>query len=420
MSTTLLQRVAEKVGTPFWICNLKVLRQQIADIRQLTRGSGLRARYAMKAWPATRILKEMLANDIWIDAVSGNEILRARRAGFAGSSILYTSDVFRDGAATVLREQGVMPNVGSPAMLGGLQAAGYSGPIGLRINPGFGHGHVDACDTGGPSSKHGIWFSNVGEVAMQAKKLGLTVVMLHAHIGSGPEFGEFLENMRRLATMFAGFVPKFPGVRVVSFGGGIPFNYRDPGDQPSLEPLRMLLLEWRANFCRLAGRDVRLEIEPGRYLVAPAATLVARVTDVKQTQTNEKGSGRTFVMVDAGFTDLLRPALYGSVHRITVAGRDGRGGLAQVVVAGPLCEPGDVFTRDGEGLLAPLQLPLPQAGDLLLLHDAGAYGYAMSSNYNSLGRAPQLMLEEDNSVALFSRRETVDDLLRPETDEKIL
>jgi diaminopimelate decarboxylase len=420
VNAAVLQHVAEKVGTPFWICDATVLRQQIASIKQLTGSAGLRARFAMKAWPATRILKEMLANGIWIDAVSGNEVLRARRAGFPGSSILYTSDVFRDGAIEILREHGVMPNVGSPGMLRELQAAGYAGPISLRINPGFGHGHVNECDTGGPSSKHGIWFSDVADVARQAEKLGMTVVMLHAHIGSGPEFPEFLDNMRWLAALFAGFIPGFPGLNVVSFGGGIPFNYRDTDDQASLEPLRTLLEESRANFCRIAGRDVRLEIEPGRYLVAPAVTLIARVSDVKRTQTNEKGKGATFVMVDAGFNDLVRPAKYGSFHRISVAGRDGRDGLADVVVAGPLCEPGDVFTRGEEGLLAPRPLPLPCAGDLLLLHDAGAYGYAMSSNYNSLGRAPQLMLEEDSSVTMFSRRETVDDLLGTETNETIL
>jgi diaminopimelate decarboxylase len=124
-------------------------------------------------------------------------------------------------------------------------------------------------------------------------------------------------------------------------------------------------------------------------------------------------------MVDAGFTDLVRPAMYGSFHRITIAGRHERDGMADVVVAGPLCETGDVFTRDGQELLVPRRLPTPRVGDLLLLHDAGAYGYAMSSNYNSMGRAPQLMLEEDGSVTMFSRRETVDDLLATEADEKI-
>ena len=419
MNADLLQRIAGEVGTPFWFCDAKVLRRQIAEIKHLTALPGLLARYAMKAWPATRVLKEILAGGLWIDAVSGNEVLRARRAGFAGSAILYTSDTFRDSAIDVLREHGVMPNIGSPSMLLDLREAGYAGPVSLRINPGFGHGHVNACDTGGPSSKHGIWFSDLDTVAAQAKKLGMTVVMLHAHIGSGPEFPEFIDNMQCLASTFVELIPRFPKVSAISFGGGIPFNYRSPDDQASLKPLRVLLEKSRAKLCTVAGRDVRLEIEPGRYLVAPVATLVARVTDVKRTQTNEKGKGATFVIVDAGFNDLVRPAMYVAFHRISVVGTSERGKMTEVVIAGPLCEPGDVFTRGAQGLLAPVPLALPQRGDLLLLHDAGAYGYAMSSNYNSLGRAPQLMLEEDNSVTMFSRRETVEDLLAPETDEKI-
>ena len=412
MNDEVLQQLAEKVGTPFWVCDATVLRERIAHIKQLTEAEGLQARYAMKACPATRILKEMLESGIWIDAVSGNEVLRARRAGFPGSSILYTCDVFRDNAIAILREHGVMPNLGSPGMLRELQAAGYAGPISLRVNPGFGHGHVNACDTGGPSSKHGIWFSDIVDVATRAERFGMTVVMLHAHIGSGPKFQELIDNMRRLAAEFVTFIPRFPQLEAISLGGGIPHNYRNPNDQPALEPLRVVLEEARASFCSTAERDVRLEIEPGRYLVAPAVTLVARVTDVKRTQTNDRGTGHTFVMVDAGFTDLVRPAMYGSFHRISIAGKHGREGMADVVVAGPLCETGDIFTRDGHELLVPRRLPMPSAGDLLLLHDAGAYGYAMSSNYNSLGRAPQLMLEEDGSVTMFSRRET-------ETNEKI-
>ena len=186
-------------------------------------------------------------------------------------------------------------------MLGELRDAGYEGPISLRVNPGFGHGHVNACDTGGPSSKHGIWFSDVGDAAIRAERFGMSVTMLHAHIGSGPKFPELLDNMRRLAKEFVEFIPQFPKLMAISLGGGIPHNYRNSNDQPLLEPLREVLEEARASFCSAAERDIRLEIEPGRYLVAPAVTLVARVTDVKRTEENERGKGQTFVMVDAGF-----------------------------------------------------------------------------------------------------------------------
>lgn len=414
----LLRSLAEEVATPYWLYDARVLRQRIRDIQYITGTEGVQARYAMKACPATKVLREMAAAGIWIDAVSGNEILRALHAGHADGSqppvILYTSDVFRDNALSVVLERGILPNIGSPGMVQDLAKAGYRGGISIRVNPGFGHGHVNSCDTGGPSSKHGIWFQDLDETAALAEAAGLRVVMLHAHIGSGPQFSELQDNLSRLATEFAQFLPRFPHVEGVSLGGGIPHNYRDPADQVPLDPLRELFASARKQVSDAAGRPLRLEIEPGRYYVAPSCTLVTRVADVKSTCTNEKGRGTTFVMVDAGFVDLVRPAMYGSYHGIEVVGKDSSAETEEIVVAGPLCESGDVFTRDETELLRPRQLPRPAAGDLLTIRDAGAYGYAMSSNYNSIGRAPQLWLEEDGSTQVISRRETLEDLLKAE------
>lgn len=417
----LLRSLAAKVGTPYWLYDARVIRQRIADIRFLTDSDGVQARFAMKACPATRVLREMHASGIWIDAVSGNEVLRALHAGHPGGHtppvIALTADVFRDNALDVILQHGVLPNIGSPGQIADLTRAGYAGPISLRVNPGFGHGHVNSCDTGGPSSKHGIWFADLIAAKDAAARAGLPVTMLHAHIGSGPQFQELHDNLTRLAADFVALLPRFPDLTAVSLGGGIPHNYRDHGAQIPIEPLHELLDTCRHRLCAAARRELRVEIEPGRYYVAPGCTLVTRVTDVKQTRTNEKGSGATFAMVDAGFVDLVRPAMYGSYHAIDIVGRDDEDPNVTrepIVIAGPLCESGDIFTRDDRELLAPRLLPRPVAGDLLTLRDAGAYGYAMSSNYNSIGRAPQLWLEENGSVEMISRRETLDDLLKAE------
>ncbi len=416
----LLERVAAETGTPFWIYEAPILRRRIADVRAVTDSEGVQARYAMKACPATRVLREMRAAGIWLDTVSGNEILRALQAGFPGGNeppmIFLTSDVFRDNALAVVRQHGILPNLGSPGMIRQLAEAGYAGPVGLRVNPGFGHGHVNSCDTGGPSSKHGIWHEALPEALAAARAVGLEVRMLHAHIGSGPRFQELMENLEHLAQVFAELIPRVPALRAISLGGGIPHHYRDRRRQVDLTPLRDLFQRTRQRLSDLAGRPLRLEIEPGRYFVAPSGSLITRVHDVKQTQTNAKGAGVTFAMVDAGFVDLIRPALYGSYHEIEVAGRDGTAERADVVVAGPLCESGDIFTRDDRELLVPRNMPRPESGDLMLLRDAGAYGYSMSSTYNSIGRAPQVWLEEDGSTEIISRRETISDLLQLEVD----
>lgn len=422
-SRELLERIAGKVGTPFWLLDADILRQRIFELKQVADAVGVQVRYAMKAHSSTRILKEMLAAGLWIDAVSGNEVLRAVRAGFPGGTtppvIVLTADVFRDNALQAVLDHKILPNVGSPGMIQELARNGYRGNIALRVNPGFGHGHVNACDTGGPSSKHGIWHEHLAEVVERASGHGLRVVMLHAHIGSGPKLTELVQNLRRLAREFAELVGHMPDLEAVSLGGGIPHAYRETDPAVDVSALGEVFAEAKQWLEKRAGRPLRLEIEPGRYFVAPVATLVTRVTDVKKTETNRKGPGRTFAMVDAGFVDLVRPAMYGSYHRISVVGAGADRPAEEIAVAGPLCESGDVFTRDAAELLAPRLLPRPEPGDLLCLHDAGAYGYVMSSNYNSIGRAPQVWLEPDGSLTLVSRRETVDDLLRLETNQPL-
>lgn len=416
-----LKSVADKVGTPFWLIEAGEMRRRIADVRSLVDGPFLHARYAMKANPSTRILREIKAGGLWIDAVSAHECQRARRVGFAGGQrppeILYTADVFRGHWQDVILKDGILPNLGSPGMGRDLEEAGYRGNVALRVNVGFGHGHVNACDTGGPSSKHGIWWEDLGQAVRDVRAAGCEVIMLHAHVGSGPKQQELRDNLKKLAGVFASLAKDFPKLEAVSLGGGLPYNYRQHEDL-DVAALKAILVGAQQDLSRIAGRDIHVEIEPGRYYVVSATTLVSKVHDVKTTRTNEKGRGETFVMIDAGFTDLIRPAMYGSHHRISIPARQGSP-EEPLCVAGPICESGDVFTRGADEMLEPRMLPRPERGDLLCLHDAGAYGYAMSSHYNSLGRAPQVWVEEDGSLHLVSRRETLEDLMRAECDEPI-
>ena len=417
-----LARLADQVGTPFFLYDGHEVDRRLANLNALTEGDALQARYAMKANSCWKVLEAVRAAGLWIDAVSGNEVLRARRAGFAMGArppvVMLTADVLRDNALTVVLEHGVMPNVGSPGMIDELRGAGYGGPIAVRVNPGFGHGHVQSCDTGGPSSKHGIWHEALTALAARAAAAKLPIVTLHTHVGTGPDVREFEDNMRRVVELAAARLGGFPDLESVNLGGGIPHPYRPGARDYDLGGFRKLLVEAAARLTAAGGRPIRVEIEPGRYPIAGAGLLVCRVKDIKQTQTNPKGPGQKFIMVDAGFNDLIRPAMYGSYHHISIVGKGAGRAPEPFVVAGPLCESGDVFTRDEHELLDPRELPKPDVGDLLVLHDAGAYGAAMSSNYVSLGRAPQLWWQ-DGRALLVSRRETIDDIVRTEANEPI-
>ncbi len=417
-----LADIAAKVGTPFYFYDGEILKQRMGDVARLTRGEGLQARYAIKANPARKVLDAAREAGLWIDAVSGNEVLRAKRAGFPMRNeppvVMLTTDVFRDNGLDVVLDEGVLPNVGSPGMIRELAERGYRGPIALRVNPGFGHGHVQACDTGGPSSKHGVWFEDLAPVVASANSAGMPIVALHAHVGTGPQPGEFEVNMGRLVEVFGELVGDLQDVRAVNLGGGIPHAYRPGAPSLDLAGFAEVLAGARHHVSDRAGRPIRVEIEPGRHAVAGMALLVARIKDIKATRSNEKGPGHDFIMVDAGFNDLVRPAMYGSYHHMSVVGAGAGRDQEPFVVAGPLCESGDVFTRDDHELLQPRDLPRPEPGDLLVLHDAGAYGAAMSSNYVSMGRVPQV-LWEDGRATLIARRETFDDLVRQECDEAI-
>ena len=416
-----LESLAQKVGTPFLMYRADIIRAKIAAITAMTDSPGLQARFAMKACSGHQVLHAMRQNGIWIDAVSGNEVLRALRAGFPSGqnppTILYTSDVFRDNALEVIRAENILPNLGTPSMIGALAQAGYRGAVGLRLNPGFGHGHVKECDTGGPSSKHGLWYEDIEAIKHELETAGFKVSLLHAHIGTGPEIAEFQANMRRLVDFFVERLPLFPQVEAINFGGGIPHPYKPGAARIDLDACGAVFRHAQQAFQEAAGRDIRVEIEPGRFFVADGASLITRVHGLKSTRTNEKGPGQKFVMVDAGFCDLVRPAMYGSYHHIEVIGKTGQP-EEDLVVAGPMCESGDVFTRDADEVLDPRPLPTPEAGDLIAIHDAGAYGETMSSNYNSLGRVPQVWCD-DNGAYLVSRRQTLDDIIRTECFEEL-
>ena len=271
------------------------------------------------------------------------------------------------------------------------------------MNPGFGHGHSRKTNTGGEASKHGIWYEHLGDALRRIDEHGLDLVGLHMHIGSGTD----LEHLKQVCDAMVSLVRGLGrDVRAISGGGGLPVPYRE--DDPPFDPSELFRL-WDAARRRIAeqlGHAVALEIEPGRYLVAESGVLLARIHAVK-----DQGKNR-FWIVDAGFESLVRPAMYGSYHAISVI-RDGawlEGPLQPTCVGGPLCESGDVFTQAEAGLLAPRPLPDARVGDLVAIHDAGAYGSAQASNYNTRPLAPEVLLD-GGRPRLIRRRQHIEELL---------
>ena len=400
--------LALNYGTPVYVYSMKILRESIEEIKQLSPVT----RYAMKACSNVHILKEMLNSGIKIDAVSIQEVKRARKAGFRLEDICYTSDVFFSaGDAEYFIENKIFCNCGTLGMLEEygqtLQKLGSGAKdISIRINPGEGHGHSRKTSTGGPYSKHGIWHENLGQVKVLAEKYGLRVAGVHMHIGSGSD----MEHLKRITGKLVEFAKQFDDVQSINFGGGLPYQYNPELPQEDVSGYKAILEERVKILEEHFGRKIICEIEPGRRFVAGSGYLIGEVRSLNHTF-DEDGKRLDYVLTNIGFCHLLRPMAYGSYHPIWFVG-DGLGPAQDVIVAGPVCESGDVLTQENDEPV-PRKLPMPRQGDLIVVGGAGAYGFAMSSNYNTQPLLPDVMVDGGQWV-LSRRRQTLDDILREE------
>ncbi|KJA10005.1 diaminopimelate decarboxylase [Acidovorax temperans] len=399
-----LWSLADQFGTPLWVYDAATIRQRIAQVSNFDT-----VRFAQKACSNIHILKLMREQGVKVDAVSRGEILRALAAGFkAGgepSEIVFTADLFDAATLDCVVEHGVPVNAGSIDMLRQLGPRSKGHAVWLRINPGFGHGHSNKTNTGGEHSKHGIWHTDLPLALQTIREQGLTLAGLHMHIGSGVDYGHLAEVCGAMVELVRTAHAAGHDLHAISAGGGLSIPYR-VGD-PVIDTQHYFGL-WntaRQQAEAIVGHKLGLEIEPGRFLVAESGVLLGEVRATKNAGNNH------FVLVDTGFNELMRPSMYGSFHAMSVLRRDGSQGASQpTVVAGPLCESGDVFTQGDGGVVLPRDLPAAQVGDLLVIHDTGAYGASMSSNYNTRPLVAEVLVDGAEH-RLIRRRQTVEELL---------
>jgi diaminopimelate decarboxylase len=399
----LLEAIAAEHGTPCYVYDAATIRARLAALRDFDV-----VRYAQKACSNVHLLRLVREAGAVVDAVSLGELERALRAGFQPgrdpAEIVYTADLVDAPTLARVIELGVPVNAGSADMLTRVGEARAGHPVWLRVNPGFGHGHSRKTNTGGDTSKHGIWYESLDEALRRIDRHGLELVGLHMHIGSGTDF----HHLKQVCDAMVAQVRSVGrDLRAISGGGGLPVPYR--GGESGLD-VRELFRLWDGARRRIEdqlGHRVQLEIEPGRFVVAEAGVLLARIHAIK-----DQGKNR-FWIVDAGFNDLVRPAMYGAYHGISLV-RDGRpvtGATHPTLVGGPLCESGDVFTQEEGGVVAPRALPEARLGDLVVIHTAGAYAASMASNYNTRPLAPEVLVEADGSPRLVRRRQRLEELL---------
>jgi len=397
--------LAQKYGTPVYVYDSDPILRRIADLRQFDA-----IRFAQKACSNLAILDLVRNRGVVVDAVSAGEIQRALKAGFSPTGdppgIVYTADIFDQESLELVLKHHIPVNVGSPDMISQLGERAPGRNIMLRINPGFGHGHSQKTNTGGEQSKHGIWHEQVGDCLIMADRFGLGVSGVHMHIGSGTD----LEHLAQVCTAMESVARQVGrSITTISAGGGLPIPYRQGEEFVDLQQYFQLWDDVRRRLEQEFGHAISLEIEPGRFLVAEAGYLVSEVRAVKHVGTN------LFYLVDAGFNNLARPILYGAYHPMSLCPIGRESATEQdVVIGGPLCESGDIFTQEEGGFVCTRKLPRAKIGDLLIIEAAGAYGHVMSSNYNSKPLAPEVLIHEGISHLIRSRQ-TFEDLIRGES-----
>ncbi|MNM90843.1 Diaminopimelate decarboxylase [compost metagenome] len=403
------EELVQRFGTPLWIYDAEVIRAQIARLQRFDT-----IRFAQKACSNLNILRLMREQGVKVDAVSQGELQRALAAGYScrnnDADIVYTADLLDRSTLEAVIEHQVPVNAGSIDMLHQLGEVSPGHAVWLRINPGFGHGHSNKTNTGGEHSKHGIWHEELSDALAAIRAHGLRLVGLHMHIGSGVDYAHLAEVGNAMLELVREVKAEGHDLSALSAGGGLSIPYRDGDPEVDTEHYFQLWDATRKAAEELLGHSLHLEIEPGRYLVAQAGCLLSEVRATKDVGRNH------FVLIDAGFNELMRPSMYGSYHGISLLAPDAAArATIDTVVAGPLCESGDVFTQGEGGSVIPRALPRAQVGDLLLIHDTGAYGASMSSNYNSRPLIPEVLLDGEET-RLIRRRQKVEELLALELD----
>ena len=352
----------------------------------------------MKANSNAAILRLVRESGFGCDAVSPGEIFLAKHAGFRGDEIWFTCSNVSDDDLRAIGDASIVINVNAMSEIDRVLALRLPNDIALRVNPDVGAGHHLDVITAGESVKFGIELGEVESARMIVEDSGRRVVGLHAHIGSGVDQ---LEPLLESARVLLDLAPSFPNLRWINFGGGMSVPYR-PGDREF--PIDAYGLQLAALADRvLRERNLTAILEPGRYVVAQSGTLLARVT------AKRVSGGMTWAGVDSGFNHLVRPSKYNAYHAI-VNTRESEA-KDDVIVAGNLCESGDVFTRASDGHPITRTIDLVKVNDLLAFCDAGAYGFSMASEYNARLLPPEVIVDGDET-RLVRERGNYQDLTR--------
>jgi diaminopimelate decarboxylase len=408
MDDSLLVRLAGEYGTPLYVYDGGLVQARCREFKGAFRDFPVEVKccYALKANSSLALLRLIQREGYGADVVSRGELDAALKAGFRPEHIMYTSNSKCEADLQAAVEAGVNVTVDNTSEIEVLRRVGGD-KVAFRVNPDVDANTHPKISTALRDSKFGLHLEgNIAYNAVrQAKKMGLKVVGLHCHIGSNIKDASVFRDAAGKMLDFAVRLWKL-GIKLdfIDLGGGLGIRYRDEGVVTPAEFAQSFRGVVIPGIEQL-GYTPDVWFEPGRYIVGEAGVLLARVNSVKSTPE------KTFINVDAGFNDLIRPAMYDAYHNVRVAGKAGADRTYDV--AGNLCESGDILARDRN-------LPEVMAGDVIVVENAGAYGYAMASSYNSMPLPAEVLVRGDRIDLIRNRQDIQEIYIRQKIPEDLL
>jgi len=394
-----VKSLAERFGTPLYIYSQKTIERHVMAYKEAFKDINHIVCYAVKANSNLSILRLLKRLGCGADVISGGELFRAIRAGISPKKIVYagvgkTEEEIRE----AIKGGILMFNVESPEELKEINriagAIKKKAPVALRVNPDIDARTHPYISTGLRKHKFGIPIEEALENYLIASRMeNIEIKGIHKHIGSQiTDVLPFRDALKNILSLVKELDSKGIRIRYIDMGGGLGISYKD--EEPP-HPSELA----RAVKPLLKGMEATLIVEPGRSIIGNAGILVTKVLYHKKTRE------KNFIIVDAGMNDLIRPTLYGAYHEIVPLRRQKTERIVADIV-GPICESGDFFAKDRE-------IEAPPKGEYLAIMSAGAYGFSMSSNYNSRPR-PAEVLVNGKKALLIRKRESYRDLLRHE------
>lgn len=395
-----LDKIALEVGTPYYCYSLSTLRRHIQAFEEPLAGIDHQTCFAMKANSNMAILSLMANNGLGADVVSGGELFRAMKAGIPASKIVYSGVGKTTDEIDMAIQSGIMMfNIESEQELEVINeragALRKKASISIRVNPDVDPQTHPYISTGMKQNKFGIDIEGTLKQYLRARDMEhLEIVGIAFHIGSQlTDISPFIDAVDRLKVLMASIRDLGIEFKCLDLGGGLGITYSSE-QPPHPKEYGAAIID------AVKGLNIKLVFEPGRVIVGNAGVMVTRVLYRKQTEK------KTFIIVDAGMNDLIRPALYGAYHDILPLSKKG-GPTEKADVVGPICESSDFLAKDRD-------LPQLSRGDLIAVMSAGAYGFTMASNYNSRPKPPEVLVD-GGKYSVVIRRQSYEDLISGET-----